>query len=117
MSYLWGFTVHEHTWRKDLILPVLRCSECQTLHHESDDKLTPLSQYIADRDSGPKRYGYQGVFSGIILALIGPGVPILGLISWILMPFMIGRDTRYVRSNSERNPATRYWVWAAIFYR
>lgn len=109
-----GFTAHEPTWRKDLIFPVLRCSECQMLHHKSDDKLTPLAKYISDRDKGTKKYGYYGIFSGILLAILGPAIPLFGLLAYFVLPYSMSRDIRYVRSNSERDPATGYWVWAAI---
>lgn len=108
------FTDMERTWRKDLIFSVLQCPQCQTMHHESDNELTPLPEYISERDSNTSKYGYYGICASIVLALLSPAASILGFISWILLPVTISRDTRYVRSNSDRNPATGYWVWGAV---
>lgn len=109
-----NFTAMEHTWRKDLIFPILRCTQCRTLYHERDDKLTVLSEYISKRDSNTSKRGYYGVSSSLVLALLSLGVPILGFVSWILLPVAISRDTRYARSNSDINPSTGYWVWGAV---
>lgn len=108
------FTAMERTWRKDLIFSVLQCPQCQTMYHESDNELTPLPEYISERDSNASEYGYYGICSSIVLALFSPAASILGFISWLLLPVAISRDTRYVRSNSDRNPSTGYWVWGAV---
>lgn len=71
------FTDMERTWRKDLIFSVLQCPQCQTMHHESDDELTPLPEYISERDSNTSKYGYYGICSSIVLALLSPAASIL----------------------------------------
>lgn len=109
-----NFVAMKRTWRRDLIFPILQCTQCQTMHHENDDELVPLPKYRSERDENASKYGYYGVASAIALAILGVGVPALAFISWVILTIAISRDTRYVRSNSNGNPSTGYWVWGTV---
>ena len=108
------FSKTSRTWRRDLILPIHQCDSCETLFHNSDGKSTLLEDYVAERDSGASEYGYYSVATGFCLAILGLAVPPLGILAWGLLLFGISRDTRYVRTRTERNPPTGYWVWGVI---
>ena len=109
-----NFVAMKRTWRRDLIFSILQCTQCQTMHHESDDELVPLPKYRSERDENASDYGYYGTLSGVVLSIFGTVVPTLMFIAWIILTVAIRRDTRYVRANSERNPPTGYWVWGIV---
>lgn len=105
------FVGMKRVWRKDMIYPKLQCTQCRTLYREGDDDLKSLSEYRTEAEESVSDYGYYGVLSGVVLSVFGTVVPVLMFIAWVLLTIATSRDTRYVRANSEKKPATGYWVW------
>lgn len=101
------------TWRKDLVLPAQKCDQCDSVYCLSDDDLTPIDEYLSDRDSNASKYGYYGIAGSVVLSVLSFSAPIFALLAWILFPLSISRDTRYIRGHSGKNIATGYWVWGA----
>lgn len=106
-----NFVGMKRIWPKDTIFPKLQCTQCQTVYRDVSGGLNPLSEYRTKAQENASNYGYYGVLSGVVLGVFGTVVPALMLVAWILLTIATSRDARYVRANSERNPATGYWVW------
>jgi restriction endonuclease Mrr/RNA polymerase-binding transcription factor DksA len=109
---------YRHIFRKDLTIPLaIKCTKCETeFHIDENETLQDIDEYLDNQYEESSQRWYYGILGGIGLSIIGLVSMnlLVFLVAWILLPLSMSRDIQYIRRESERRPATAYWVWSAI---